>query len=104
MKIENKLPRYVRIKYMEKVKNQRVTKTVEFTPAVNEIDADDYKAIKDTPAYQGYIKRGEFVEIKGPGSAAIEAVKPEEIPATTASTSYPILGSGLDLNGEEVEV
>lgn len=69
MNIENTLPRFVRLSYMVGSKGDRVTKSVEFAPKVNELSAEDYKGLKDTKAFKGYIGRGDFKEVKAPKKA-----------------------------------
>ncbi len=66
MKIENTLPRFVRLSYMIGNKGDRVRKTVEFAPTVNELSAEDYKGLKDTAPFKGYLERGDFKEVKAP--------------------------------------
>lgn len=60
MKVENTLPRYITLSY--KAKDGFVK--VEFEPKENEISDADYAGLKDTPAYKGYVSRGDFKEVK----------------------------------------
>jgi len=87
LKIENTLPRYIRLKYMVKNAKSRVTKTVEFAPKANEVSAEDYKGLKDTEAFKGYMDRGDFKEVKD-SKATAEKTTTSETSAPKAKTIF----------------
>lgn len=73
MNIENTLPRFVRLSYFAGEKANRSRVTVEFEPKVNELSTEDYKGLKDTKPFKGYMDRGDFKEVKAPAKKGTDS-------------------------------